>query len=144
MRARTLLLLSVVLLAPLGAGACTAYRQQKASPAAPDSSSSRNLRVLSPNLTRQQLMEVMRGFTNALGVHCDHCHQPLDPQMEDFDFASDAKPAKEAARQMILMTRGLNDATILRVNPEAAPVQCGTCHRGHAVPPAFVPSNQRS
>src|SRR5688500_19371611 len=34
----------------------------------------KNLQVLPPDITRDQLMATMRSFTRGLGVRCNHCH----------------------------------------------------------------------
>lgn len=120
---------------------CHSIRQQKAIAPIADSAQFHNLQVLPSNMTREQLLEVMRGFTNGLGVHCDHCHVRIEGTEDDFDFPSDGKPAKDIARAMIMMTRRINDETVLRVNPDARPVTCVTCHRGKKIP---EPSSQAS
>lgn len=118
--------------------ACQSVRRQKALAPVPDSALFHNLQVLPQNLTREQLIETMRGFTTALNVHCDHCH--LSTGEDEFDFISDAKPAKATARAMLRMTHAINAETILKVNPQARPVACMTCHRGNAIPePAAAP-----
>lgn len=114
---------------------CNAVRQQKSVAPVPDSGLFRNLQVLTPNMTRQQLVDVMRGFSNALNVHCDHCHVSLPPDDErEFDFASDAKPAKDIARTMIRMTRVINADYVQNVSPSGGTVTCMTCHRGNPIP----------
>ena len=45
----------------------------------------------------------MRNFASGLGVRCDHCHVGGNPDtLEGFDFASDAKEAKQVARAIEL------------------------------------------
>lgn len=56
---------------------------------------------------------------------CAFCHQ-------GGDFASDAKPQKQAARDMLRMTRTLNADWQPHVGPSG--VTCFTCHRGQNVP----------
>lgn len=115
---------------------CTAIQQQKALPPAPDTAEFSNLQVLPPNITHDQLIATMRGFTAALGVRCDHCHERVPGGGErDFLFPSDAKPEKEIARTMLRMTRAINQEYMTEVNAVSPPtVTCMTCHRGHSIP----------
>ena len=97
-----------------------------------------NLQVLE-GVAGPELGQVMRSFAIGLGVRCTHCHVGEEGQpLTTFDFASDAKPNKEIAREMIRMTQAI-DATMTAVKKparEKASVQCVTCHRGEALPPA--------
>jgi len=65
-----------------------------------------------------QLIPIMTVMANSLGVACTYCHEP--------EWESDAKPAKEAARRMIRMTRAINDAHY----GGKVVVSCNTCHNG--------------
>lgn len=85
-----------------------------------------NLQVLPKDWTRQQVMQVMRSFTAALGARCSDCHV-------DDDDASDAKPMKAQARSMLRMTMSINDDHLAALPGRGAPnvrVTCITCHRG--------------
>ena len=106
----------------------------------------KNLQVLPKDLTRDQLITIMRSFTQALGVRCNECHvvTATEPR-EQFDFASDAKRDKLAARVMIQTTMELNNRWIPRVKAAEGKVQepgqapemevfCWTCHRGKKEP----------
>jgi hypothetical protein len=101
-----------------------------------------NLKVLPKNWTRLQVMSLMRTFTGALGVQCDHCHAGTAP---NFNYPSDEKPTKAVARSMIHMVMHINDEHLKGIGsaavPPAAPgappalgapekVTCFTCHRG--------------
>lgn len=102
-----------------------------------------NLQVLPKDTTPQQLHKIMDGIAGSLGVHCSFCHV-IDEQTHHADFASDAKPDKQIARLMMRMTETINHQYIAKVkDPDATPqdrhVSCGTCHRGHSMPPQFVP-----
>ena len=103
----------------------------------PDNRTPKNLQVLPTNWPRDSVIRVMRIFTASLGVRCQYCHvgregMPLD----SFDFASDEKPQKETAREMMRLTRAVNaDIERIRVKPAgmnttALRVTCATCHRG--------------
>ena len=95
-----------------------------------------NLQVLPADTTQAALIATMREFATALGVRCNYCHVGDNPAtLENFDFAADAKAAKQTARGMMRMVREIN----VRLLPAARPaptvtVACLTCHRGLAVP----------
>lgn len=94
----------------------------------------KNLQVLPKDWSRQQVLQVMQGFAQGLGVRCDHCHVQEDGQIE---AASDTKAEKQTARVMMRMTADLNRRLATEVDKAAAEltrVQCVTCHRGVAVP----------
>ncbi len=101
-----------------------------------------NLKVLPKNISPDDLKKIMHGFAGSLGVKCGFCHE-MNPQTHKLDFASDAKPEKRTARTMMLMSRDINEKFISQIHdPDAKPedkhVTCGTCHRGHKMPPVFV------
>ncbi|HWZ34062.1 MAG TPA: photosynthetic reaction center cytochrome c subunit family protein [Bryobacteraceae bacterium] len=83
-----------------------------------------NVRLLG-NMPASGLLAVMRGYTQQLGVDCNHCHVPEA-------FEKDDKPAKVTARKMIEMVRELEQ------NMGAGKVNCYTCHRG-AIAPKTAP-----
>lgn len=95
-----------------------------------------NLEVLPEDTPIRELIGTMRGFTSALGVRCQYCHigeegMPLD----QFDFATDTKPAKQTARTMLRMTQTINADYLAGLEREGAlEVQCVTCHRGATKP----------
>jgi hypothetical protein len=99
-----------------------------------------NLRVLPKESSPQEVIAVMRGMSQGLGVRCQYCHvgregQPLD----QFNFVSDDIDKKGVARSMLQLVRTIN-ATLAPGAP-SGPVTCYTCHRGaarpvHAPPPA--------
>ena len=97
-----------------------------------------NLQVLPKDMTRQQVTQLMRSFTAALGVECSHCH--VGTQQER---AKDDNPKKGIARKMIQMTTAINNDLLKGVGeaPAAgtAKVTCFTCHRG-AIKPLNAPS----
>jgi len=99
-----------------------------------------NLKVLPKDTTGDQVIEIMHGFTGALGVECEYCHA-RNPETKRYDFASDANPVKEKARLMMKMKDNINTQFISQLDPKPAnPVTCGTCHRGVARPTVFVPN----
>jgi len=95
-----------------------------------------NLKVLPENISKRDLVKVMRGFAGALGVRCSRCHVGDDPEdLSTFDFAADDKDEKLVARGMLTMVSEINDKLI----PDAGrtdheQVQCVTCHRGVRFP----------
>jgi hypothetical protein len=106
----------------------------------------RNLQVLPVDMSQEQILQVMQGFTTALGVDCAFCHaQAAAPAGRGgrgrggaaFDYPSDEKPQKKAARAMMTMVRDLNTSVATAVGrpPEATTrVGCVTCHRGVPMP----------
>lgn len=82
----------------------------------------KNLQVLPKTTTNKALIAQMNLQIVALGVGCEHCHDPKDPSAET--------PLKEKAREMMRMVQEINakyPATMNRVT-------CFTCHRGKHVP----------
>ena len=63
-----------------------------------------NLQVLPDSTGAVHLRHVMQSFTRALGVRCSECHVGSGSDFNTWDFASDAKPHKNAARGMMRMT----------------------------------------
>ena len=98
---------------------------------------SENLEVLPADLDAGQLRSTMVGFVRALGVRCSHCHVGEEGQpLLTYDFASDANPNKDRAREMLRML-GSIDEHLARIEPagdEPVDVGCHTCHRGVARP----------
>lgn len=103
----------------------------------------KNLQVLPKDMTRQQVVEVMRGVTRGLGVRCPYCHVGEEgADLSTFDFASDEKPTKKTARVMFRMMADVNDKlSMVGDKPIGEPrVNCWTCHRGEAKPAAPPPA----
>jgi hypothetical protein len=111
----------------------------------------KNLQVLPKDLTMQQVHEIMEHWAGDLGVHCDTCHA-ADPNnvgpngRPRMNFASDEKDEKKMARIMYTMTEDIKANYVAKVaamdkmSEPAAPVTCGTCHRGHIDPEPFTPA----
>ena len=143
---------SLALVAMLVLG-CTTNTAQPSPTPAPNAAGYKNLKVLPHDITRDELLGVMRTFTRGLGVRCNHCHvvTATEPK-EVLDFAADTKEEKRVARVMIQMTQQINKEWLERVeqaeghpekNAAAAPapamfadmrVGCWTCHRGKTEP----------
>jgi hypothetical protein len=92
----------------------------------------KNLLVLPKDMSREQVINIMKAFTAALGVRCQHCHVAKDPaDFSTFDFASDEKETKKVARSMMVMTTAINEEFLPRTGRTSlVRVQCVTCHRG--------------
>lgn len=86
----------------------------------------KNVKVLT-GVPSSEIIPIMSVMANSLGVACTYCHES--------EFASDAKPAKEAARRMIRLTRAINDTHYAG----KVVVTCNTCHHG-SVATAAMPS----
>jgi photosynthetic reaction center cytochrome c subunit len=107
----------------------------------------KNLKVFPRDIDPRALVTSMRGFTQALGVRCQHCHAYTGDNPNDlntFDFASDDKAPKETARTMLRMVRTINDDLLKGVGdsppPGEAKVTCYTCHRGETRPATRPPA----
>ncbi|MEK6451907.1 MULTISPECIES: c-type cytochrome [Myroides] len=94
----------------------------------------KNLKVLPQDISNDSLKSLMRGYNDALGVKCSHCHTAIEGT-DKLDFADDSKKEKEIARKMILMTRKINADNFNwenHPNPELINVvNCTMCHRGN-------------
>ena len=104
--------------------------QTKTAPAAPGEKTveqvQKNIQVLN-GLPASQLGPLMNYIGSSLGVKCTFCHVNKG---DNWDFASDEKPEKGQAREMIKMTQSINKANF-KGNPA---VGCFTCHRGKPEP----------
>ena len=93
-----------------------------------------NLQVLPDDIPREQLTQIMRNFTAALGVRCSSCHVGEEGQpLSTYDFASDDKPMKVKARAMLRMSMDINNTYLAELPGRREPnvrVTCVTCHRG--------------
>ena len=87
----------------------------------------KNLKVLDIK-SKGEMRKYMKSISKDLGVKCSHCH--------DMDDKSLDTPEKEIAREMIVLTRQINEYlfslqeqdTIAKKNQTA--VSCWTCHKG--------------
>ncbi len=97
-----------------------------------------NLKVLPKDITKPELVKIMRGFAGDLGVRCGHCHYAKSPEdFSTFNFASDQKPEKGIARNMMKMAKGINetlDKDFKESDPNHLKVKCFTCHHGNEKP----------
>ena len=96
-----------------------------------------NLKVLPRDIPRPELIRTMRTWAGSLGVRCTHCHVGPD-NLQGMDFATDSKPTKVAAREMIRMVQTINGSVLPSLPPREGTreaVSCYTCHRREARPP---------
>jgi hypothetical protein len=104
-------------------------RAQQQRPMIPDKYT--NLKLLPADITKQQLLKTMKGFSIDLGVRCSYCHEATD-DLSQADFPADTKGNKQSARLMMEMMKSANEGYIQKMPQPATAVTCGTCHRGHA------------
>ena len=97
-----------------------------------------NLQFFPQDITRDSLVEVMRGFSFALGVRCQYCHVGGDGvSFEGVVFSSDDDPDKRNARFMLRMVETINNSMLPMMADRDAPVSelsCKSCHRGRPKP----------
>lgn len=91
-----------------------------------------NLTVLPKDISKRELVQIMRAFSGALGKRCIYCHVGEDPSnLGSFDFASDEKQTKKTARIMMKMTTDINGTYLAELEKDnTIRVRCITCHRG--------------
>jgi hypothetical protein len=131
MKLKHKLLFTVVLAVPVTIAAATNSAKQTGEPFT-------NLKVLPKDISPKDLNKIMvSDFEDALGVGCNFCHAPGKTEGE-LDYASDAKPEKNIAREMMRITLGINKKYFKIKHPvigtDALTVNCNTCHNGVAFP----------
>ncbi len=97
-----------------------------------------NLKILPKDISKRDLINVMRGYADALGFRCHNCHvgEP-GPSLDGYDFVSDKKEEKVVARQMMKMVQEINEKHIANLKTRHDPgidVSCRTCHHGQERP----------
>jgi hypothetical protein len=105
-----------------------------------------SLKVLSKDISHDDLMAVMKGFVKALNFKCSDCHAKSKTNPGKLDFASDEHPHKEITRNMMRMTMKINkkyfdvkgDFTQNYVNNNFK-VSCFSCHHGDEHPATVAP-----
>jgi hypothetical protein len=98
-----------------------------------------NLKVLPRDISTKELNKIMiDDFEDDLGVSCNYCHAKAKGETEKLDYASDEKPEKEIARNMMRMTLKLNKQYFKTKHPligsKELTVTCNTCHNGQPHP----------
>jgi hypothetical protein len=102
----------------------------------------KNLKVIPKNIDEEQMERIMYKYTKQLGVTCSFCHPDTKPGVFPIrvDFASDEKPEKRTARDMMRMTDKINKKYFGYKNDygfnsfKDAVITCTTCHRGISKP----------
>jgi len=98
----------------------------------------RNLQFFAEDISRDSLLDVMRGFSFSLGVRCQYCHVGGDGiSFEGVEFHSDDDPDKRKARYMLRLVADLNERLLPQMPDRTEPnvrMECKTCHRGRAKP----------
>ena len=93
--------------------------------------------------TDDKQKETMNAWRREVGAKCTTCHV-VSKDRTKRDAAGnpllvpddESKPEYAAARNMALMTQELNQTDFAMAQ---TPLTCGTCHRGHSKPEAYVP-----
>jgi len=98
----------------------------------------KNLKVLPKNISSKELSKIMvDDFADGLGVSCGFCHAE-NKDTHKPDYASDEKPEKKIAREMMRMTGKINKRFFKIDHPQfgnaTLAVTCSTCHNGAAFP----------
>lgn len=107
----------------------------------------KNLKVLPKDISKDSLDYLMKSYTIALSVNCNHCHAAQKDNPKKLDFASDDKIEKEIARGMIHMTNEINKNYFQPHFPDPKPTQvyvanCVMCHRGAVNPEKYLSQMQ--
>jgi hypothetical protein len=93
-----------------------------------------NLQFFPKDIAKDDLMQSMRGFSFALGVRCEHCHEG-GGELNKMNFAADSKEEKRTARVMLKMVADINRDYLGKIGKTSPlQVQCVTCHHGLARP----------
>ena len=102
---------------------------------AQESQKAENLQVLPKDIEHDHLIDIMRGFTEALNVRCSFCHAQDPDNPNELDFPADKKETKKVARVMMHMTETINKRLLPRTGRKnLLTVQCVTCHHGLTKP----------
>jgi hypothetical protein len=106
-----------------------------------------NLKVFPKHIPYKVLDKTMDVWAASLGVRCNFCHV-RDAQTNKMDFASDAKPEKQAARDMFKMMSKINSKYFEAKKDSlgmvmTSGVNCYTCHRGTSHPEVKLPEEHR-
>jgi hypothetical protein len=82
-----------------------------------------NLKVLPAGMDKKDIKPIMKSWSKALGVECDHCHSD--------DGAAIDTEKKEIARKMFKMMTATNAKYFKKGD---AKLTCNTCHQGSKEP----------
>ena len=106
--------------------------------ATPKGNEFKNLKVLPKNIRSKDLNAIMVDeFSGGTGMTCGSCHTKVKGS-EKLDYASDEKPEKNIARNMMRMTLKMNRRYFGIKHPligsQGLTVTCVTCHKGEPFP----------
>lgn len=90
----------------------------------------KNVQILKGVPAARLIAMMNLGYARSLGVSCSHCH------VTD-KWASDDKPQKQIARDMMKMVVTINTQLLANIKNLKGPqpiVNCTTCHRGSVKP----------
>lgn len=95
-----------------------------------------NLQFFPKDISKDQLIGTMRGFSFSLSVRCEYCHAGKGGnELKDMNYASDEKESKRTARAMLRMVEAINQQYIVKLGKQAPKqVACVTCHHGLSTP----------
>ena len=98
----------------------------------------KNLKVLPKNISSKDLNSIMVDeFSEGVGMTCNNCHAKENGS-ERLNYASDAKPEKLIARNMMRMTLKLNRKFFGVKHPligsSLLTISCSPCHKGEPIP----------
>jgi hypothetical protein len=99
----------------------------------------KNLKVLSKNISDDDMDFVMQSFSVNLGANCLFCHPGKQTGTEfSIDYVTDVLQNKRIARDMLKMTIKLNkkyfNTTLTGLMNTRGKIWCKTCHQGSPVP----------
>lgn len=121
-----------------------------ASPAPPPPPHKNNLKLLPKDISHDDLMAIMHGFEDDLGMSCGGCHAKSTTNPGKLDFASEANPHKEVTREMMRMVDRINKKEFgikgkFKENylDNAFKVSCYTCHHGAKHPATKAPDGEK-
>ena len=122
---------SAFLLASTFAGVGTTFQ-----PGEGDDLTKDNLKVIPKSISKENLEVLMTRYAKEVGVQCTYCHvtEKSGLRVTRQDFATDEKPEKKIAREMMKMMNKINQKYFGVKNTYDVllklPVSCKTCHRG--------------
>ncbi|MDQ6610719.1 MAG: c-type cytochrome [Bacteroidota bacterium] len=108
----------------------------------------KNLKILSKDITHEQMDSVMHHFAMSLNVKCNFCHI-RNEETKEWNWPSDENKHKLMARNMMKMTNKINDkyfkvAGSAKNLSTALMVTCYTCHHGSTEPATKAPRMERT
>jgi hypothetical protein len=101
-----------------------------------------NLTILPKDISKRELIDIMRNMSGALGFRCHNCHKgEPGPSLDGYDFVSDEKKNKRVARDMMKMVSDINGKYIAPMDTghdAKVQVNCRTCHHGQERPRSLL------